>query len=209
MDNSRINDVNIKDSKLKQIDYFVKACNSICKILIDNISKTGSGFFLKTRKEHKDFYCLITCEHVITKENIENTMTIIEVSYDNLNKTFEILLNKHMRFIREYAYLGIDATVIEILPEDKIDEKYFLKFNLDYLYNFEQLENKTIFVLQFPGGGPLKYSEGKIKSKDKYSNEFSHTASTEGGSSGSPIFLKDITTVIGIHKQGNKKLNEN
>ena len=210
MDDSRINEINIKDSEMKQLDFFIKACNSICKILIYDIKQyTGSGFFLKTRKENKDFYCLFTCEHVITKEIIENKKTIIEISYDNLNKTFEILLDKEMRFIREYTYLGIDATVIEILPEDKIDEKYFLKCNLDYLYNFEILEKRTIFVLQFPSGGPLKYSKGEIKSIDKYSKEFTHTASTEGGSSGSPIFLEDTTTVIGIHKQGNKKNNLN
>ena len=84
-----------------------------------------------------------------------------------------------MRFIREYPYLGIDATVIEILPEDKVDEKYFLKCNPDYLYSFENLQKRTIFVLQFPGRGPLKYSSGNIESIDKYSKEFTHTASTE------------------------------
>ena len=210
MDNSRINEVNINNSEMKQIDYFVKACNSICKILVYDIKPyTGSGFFLKTRKENEDFYCLITCEHVITKDKIESKTTIIEVSYDNLNKTFEILLNEDMRFIRDYTYLGIDGSVIEILPEDKVDEKYFLKCNPDYLYSFENLQKRTIFVLQFPGGGPLKYSSGKIESIDKYSKEFTHKASTESGSSGSPIFLEDTTTVIGIHKQGNKKNNEN
>ena len=207
MENSRINEIHINNSKMKQMDYFIKACNSICKILV--YKYTGSGFFLKARKDNKDFYCLITCEHVITKDIIENKMTFIDVFYDNSNKTLEIYLNKEMRFIREYTYLGIDATVIEILPDDKVDEKYFLKYNPDYLYNFENLKERTIFLLQFPYGGPLKYSSGKIKSIDKYSKEFTHTASTDGGSSGSPIFLEDTTTVIGIHKQGNKKVNEN
>ena len=92
MDNSRINEVYINNSKMKQIDFFIKACNSICKILVYTIKPyTGSGFFLKARKENEDFYCLITCEQVITKDIIDNKITIIEVSYDNLNKTFEIL----------------------------------------------------------------------------------------------------------------------
>ena len=134
---------------------------------------------------------------------------MIEISYDNSNKTFDIVLNKDNRFIIEYTYLGIDATVIEILTEDKIDEKYFLKCNLDYLYNFEGLKNRIIFVLQYPGGGPLKISHWEIKSIDKYSKEFAHTASTEGGSSGNPIFLENTSTVIGIHKQGNKNNKEN
>ena len=32
----------------------------------------------------------------------------------------------------------------------------------------------------------------------------SYDSSTERGSSGSPIFLKDSRNVLGIHKQGNK-----
>ena len=42
------------------------------------------------------------------------------------------------------------------------------------------------------------HSEGEIINIDKY--EFTHKASTESGSSGSPIFLDKTTKVIGIHK---------
>ena len=35
------------------------------------------------------------------------------------------------------------------------------------------------------------------------SNELVYDASTESGSSGSPILLKNTTEVIGIHKEGN------
>ena len=48
---------------------------------------------------------------------------------------------------------------------------------------------------------------GEIIKVKKY--ELFHNASTKEGSSGSPIFLKNTTKVIGIHKQGDKYKEEN
>lgn len=53
----------------------------------------------------------------------------------------------------------------------------------------------------------LKNSRGIIKKIEN--EEFIHLASTEHGSSGSPIFLKDSIKIIGIHKQGDKEQTEN
>ena len=53
----------------------------------------------------------------------------------------------------------------------------------------------------------LKNSRGIIKKIE--SEEFIHLASTEHGSSGSPIFLKDSIKIIGIHKQGDIQQTEN
>ena len=52
--------------------------------------------------------------------------------------------------------------------------------------------------MQYPGGKYLSISEGKISKKEDLI--FYHNASTQKGSSGSPIFLKDEKGVIGIHK---------
>ena len=41
------------------------------------------------------------------------------------------------------------------------------------------------------------------------SNEFTHLAKTQKGSSGSPIFLKGKNKVIGIHKEGSTMRQEN
>ena len=53
----------------------------------------------------------------------------------------------------------------------------------------------------------LKNSRGIIKKIEN--EEFIHLASTEHGSSGSPIFLKDSIKIIGIHKQGDREQTEN
>ena len=60
---------------------------------------------------------------------------------------------------------------------------------------------------QYPSGGKLKNARGIIKSINE--NGFSHLISTEYGSSGNPIFLKDSLNVIGIHKARDIENEEN
>ena len=64
-DNNLINEALIKNSPLERIDYFVNACNSVCKIFIYDTKDVGSGFFLKVEKKNETFYCLISCEHLL------------------------------------------------------------------------------------------------------------------------------------------------
>ena len=53
----------------------------------------------------------------------------------------------------------------------------------------------------------MKKAKGKIKEIDD--NEIVHLASTNSGSSGSPLFLENTIKVIGIHKQSNNESTEN
>ena len=71
---------------------------------------------------------------------------------------------------------------------------------------FNELIDKDIALLQYPEGR-LGYSYGKIKEINGY--KFSHLASTESGSSGSPIFLKSRIQVIGILQGGLKDKSKN
>jgi hypothetical protein len=65
---------------------------------------------------------------------------------------------------------------------------------------------QEIAIPQFPKG-QLSYSYGNIKEIKDY--ELTHDAGTTFGSSGSPIFLKGSTTVIGIHTKGDVDKKEN
>ena len=91
-------------------------------------------------------------------------------------------------------------TIIEIKIEDKIKDKYFLLPNINN--NIEYI-NKDIYIIQYPEGNKLSYSEDKIININN--NELIHDASTTSGSSGSPILIKNTIEVIGIHKQGSNK----
>ena len=117
--------------------------------------------------------------------------------YDNETKKKEIYLNTEERFIKDFIDINLDVLIIEILSKDNIEKEYFLLPYIDYMFNYEGLINKEITIIQYPGG-KLSYFNGIIKEKKK--NGITHLASTEPGSSGSPIFIKDIIKVIGIHK---------
>ena len=140
----------------------------------------------------------------------------ISFYYDSIKiKTQEIELNPEKRCIQDFVRLNeidnnidinIDATVIEILPEDKIPKEFYLSINEDYIDNYDSLKNKDIAIIQYPEG-KLTYSYGKIKKIDKY--QITHTANTKPGSSGSPILLVNTIKVVGIHQGGDEIKSEN
>ena len=203
---NKINQGIIKDSKINSLKILYKVLKSICKIITSD--GIGTGFFLKIEKKDETFYCIMTCEHVVTHKMIVSQEDI-KILFDNEEEKIYINLNDKERFIKSYKYLNIDATVIQILPKDNIDDKYYLSPNLDYLNGYEQFKNKKIYIPQFPNGENLSSSDGKIEEVNYYNNEIIHKASTLPGSSGSPIFLENSTLVLGIHKQGNLKEESN
>ena len=142
----------------------------------------------------------MTNHHVITKEMIDSKKTI-KVEYKFKKKSIEIKLDPNgKRFIKSDKTL--DFTIIEV--DDLIGKEYFLSpdtKNINY-------QNKDIYIIQYPGGDKLGLSEGKIIRINNY-DELVHDASTKSGSSGSPIFLRDKTEVIGIHKAGSNRKEEN
>ena len=100
----------------------IKVARSVCMII--SPFKSGSGFLIKFFKGKKDFYCLMTNEHVVTKKMIENKNKI-DIYYDNEEKYREIFLDSEKRFIKDFKDFTIDATVIEILPKDDTQMNIF------------------------------------------------------------------------------------
>ena len=200
--NERQNEVEIKNSEIKEIDIHLhEVLKSVCKIIYQN--RYGTGFLIKLYKEEKELFCLMTNEHVITKEMIESNQ-IITVKYKYEEGLIQIKLDKTKRFIK--YDLDRDISILEILPDDEIKKKYFLMPNMNEIDNINYI-NKNIYIPQYPGGKNLSYSEGKIKNINN--SDLIYDASTKPGSSGSPIFLKNTIEVIGIHKQGNQDKVEN
>jgi len=196
----RRNEVEVKENPIKEVDISLnKVIKSVCKIIYEN--NVGTGFLIKLYKEEKEFKCLMANEHIITKEMIELNK-IINIKYNCEEKWIKIKLDKNKRNIIYNKKL--DVTIIEIKIEDKIKDKYFLLPNINN--NIEYI-NKEIYIVQYPKGNKLSYSEGKIININN--NELIHDASTTSGSSGSPILIKNTIEVIGIHKQGSNKKTEN
>ena len=201
------NEVLNSENKLpKKIPY--NLFKSTVKIEIDDDQKKASGFFIKFKRNDKDFYCLMTNEHVLTQDMVENQKEI-EIKYDNESKSFPIVLNQKERIIICFNYLNIDLTSVEIIKKDNINNEYFLKPNYDYGDGYEQFKKKNIEISQYPDGKYLSLSHGKIIAFLKGKFQFIHDASTMSGSSGSPIVLEGEERVLGIHRGGDKDKNLN
>ena len=200
------NEIEIKDelklnNPIDDISNIMKVAKGTVKIELDNDKGVASGFFLKLERNNKEFYCLMTNAHVITKKMITNQEKI-KIKYDNETKEINLELNEKERIIFCFMDFGIDITIIEIIPKDGIKDKtYFLNPKTDN--NYEEFIGKNIQIIQFPDGKKLSKSEQKITERfTKIDYMFYHNASTIEGSSGSPIILKDDDKVLGIHKGG-------
>ena len=179
-----------------------------------NETKIGTGTLLKLQKGNNPLYCLLTCEHVIKEQFIKKNKEL-EIRYNYTSKgqnyyKLSIILDEDKRFIKTYRYLGIDATIVQILPDkDDINVEFFFENNLiDDLAkdNYKELEKKYIQIFQFPGKGDiLSYSTGEYLENYEI-NGFLHSASTDRGSSGSPMiyFYDNKPVIFGIHKAGKK-----
>ena len=72
--NQRKNEDIIAGSEIRSIDSCLfEVCPSICKILYPTEKgiKKGTGFLIKLYKENEPLFCLMTNDHVITKEVIK------------------------------------------------------------------------------------------------------------------------------------------
>ena len=211
-DNGRKEESRITGSKITRVNTCIaEVSKSVCKIncSIEGSSIEGSGFFIKFHLGSTDFYCIMTNEHVVKKKSIEN-IEIINISYNYKKENLRIELNSSLRYIKAFNKDEdkLDITIIQIIPEDNIDIGICLEPELKYQDNYNELIGKEIFVIQYPGVEDLSFSEGKIKGINEF-YEFAHLASTDEGSSGSPICLINSKKVLGIHKAGKKDNTEN
>ena len=122
---------------LKSFQFEVS--KSICQIEFK--LKYGSGFLIKLEKGNNPFYCLMSCEHIINKYLLKHQDSVIAY-YNHGKNFFTININKSKRFVRDYTYINIDVSVIEILPEDNIEESFFLRQN--YMNYFGEILKEKI-----------------------------------------------------------------
>jgi len=138
----------------------------------------------------------MTNNHVIDSNFIENNEyfkiylnQLPEKLEEDSKNSYKISIDKN-NFI--FTSELMDVTFIELSDRD-IQNPNFTFFDLDNDFNDG---NKQIFVFQYPKG-KLSFSTGNIISSSCFNCH--HTASTNGGSSGSPL-LNEKMKVIGIHK---------
>ena len=198
----------IEKSDMLPLHILEQIKKSFCKIEINGI---GTGVLLKLQKKNDFILGLITCQHVIEEKYIKDQKEIKIIYFNSKDtpKDIKIILNTDERFIRNYMYLNLDITFVQIYPTE-IEEDYFLETKFFENQNEEDLINKTVYIFHYPKGNKLSYSPGRITSIEN-KIAFYHNASTEKGSSGAPIFIFDNNNLnlIGIHKGGLKDNKNN
>ena len=167
--------------------------NSICRI-IKNDGNKGTGFFCRIPYNNNLLPVLITNNHVLNNDDIQNNKKI-EFTINNGKIIKNINIDNSRK---KFTNKELDVTFIEIKPKkDKID--YFLDVDDSIYTDLENIyNNKSIYVIHYPKGNYVNVSFGLSKMiKD---NDINHLCSTEEGSSGAPILFLDSFKVIGIHK---------
>ena len=186
--------------------------NSVCKLY--NQSE-GTGFFTKIPYNSQLLPVLITNNHIIDQDDINNNKKItIYLNNDKLLKTIKLDNNRLM-----YTNKILDITIIEIKEEnDRLNNKYlelddgiinYFKSNqkeepnfLDNIYS-----NKSIYLINYPEDKRVVVSYGR--SPNISGTELHHKCITKEGSSGSPILLINNQKLIGIHYGNSKQFDYN
>ena len=191
---------------LKEIFYQMQNC--VCKI--DNNNKKGTGFFCKIAYNNVILPVLITCNHILNENDIED------------NRLIQLFINNNRRRIlmdssrKRYTNKELDITIIEIrLGKDEIyhdkdrnnfmdiDEKVINdnKINLESAYN-----NESIYAIHY-GNEKLSFSCGILNNfEDRKTINF--FCDLENYSLGCPILSSKTFKIIGIFygKSKNKRI---
>ena len=118
---SRQNEVLIKNSSINPIPLSIPTIfKSFCKI--EYGETISSGFLIKFFKRTKDFFCLMTNEHVITKEMIQKRRRIT-LYYDSETKIIEIDLFPDERYIKDFTDINMDIVIL-LFPYFLISDNY-------------------------------------------------------------------------------------
>ena len=179
----------------------------MCKILVKkgNYSGNGTGFFCKIRHPNINLgTVLLTNNHVLDSDFLKEG-NIIEYEYNN-NIINNLTLTKDRRV---YTNAKLDYTCIEIFDSDNISNFFEIDENI-IEENLDSLKNSEIFILQYPLGDEISFSQGRILSINQ--KRIIHSASTEKGSSGSPIILRNNQynyKICGIHFGGSSAKEQN
>ena len=189
----------------EEILNLFKMEKSMCKISFEtlkgNIGK-GTGFFCEIDINFPIKYALFTNNHILNEFNIQKGNTIY---FEYLPHSSNIPIKKEIKINQNrkaFTNKEFDYTCVELFKSDGIADYFKIEPKL-FKFDKNIFKDNNIFILQFPIGGDLSFSYGKILSFRN--NQIIHSASTENGASGSPIIRKcKENYIIGLHFGGLK-----
>ena len=194
---------------LSDIEALYKEGRKMTKINVDRMKGIyGSGFLLEINEDNIPIKkVLFTCNHVLNEEYLKSNN---KIEIKNQAKINHINIKNNLVYrLENYIIKENNANKRKIITDKFLDYTCIEIFDNDFendidLFDINKKEikiNKDIFILHHPQGQDiLSYSLGQIlKIQDSI---IYHSASTERGSSGSPIINREDFSVIGIHYGG-------
>ena len=133
--------------------------NCVCNISLKNGIK-GSGFFCKIPLDYNSYLpVLITNNHIIDENYINNEKYIYIQLNDNIINKSITLKNKFIFTDRKY-----DITIIEIKEFiDNISAYNFLELDENILNDPIIYVGNSIYIIQYPGADKVAVSYGILK----------------------------------------------
>jgi len=205
--NKAIKPVSIDSTE--KILYQMKKC--VFKIKINGIK--GTGFFTKIPWNEGFIKVLITNNHIINKEDIENE-NIFTILFNNneKEKKFMKINKKKINFTNR----DLDITIIELTEKEEVYD--FLELDEEIIkcitLNSKQIENcnknyinQSIYILNYLNGDKIMASYGLITGLKEH--DINHNCNTDQGSSGSPILSLENNKLIGVHYGASNKFKYN
>jgi V8-like Glu-specific endopeptidase len=188
---------------------------SICKIsLYDEQGGrmgTGTGFCATVEGIH----VLATNCHVVSSiEVARRSKCLFGYTHKSNNTKNEVPLEfDDKNVVSFWSADGVEGKELDfvfitsLLLDDMIARRCVVPLTF-YSYPEALRDNEPVTVCGHPHGNTLSLSIGLVLPSCK-GMKIAHTAGTQSGSSGSPIFKHDSQAVIGIHHSGNVKDKSN
>ena len=178
---------------------------SMCKI---NFQKeegsinhsSGTGFFCEINDDNIPFKkALFTNNHVLNENSIKINK---DIEFECMGKKNKIQITENRKI---FTSIELDYTCIEIFETDKINNNNFFRIDKNIFNNKNGLIGTEILILQYPKSKELSFAKGEILNIEE-EDRILHNASTQYGSSGSPLIKRyNNNLILGIHF-GKKKM---
>ena len=186
-----------KPATKNELDDLYSYESALCKINFKGkkdgkiANGLGTGFFCEINDNNIPFKrALFTNNHILDEKSIEINK---EIEFEYLKQKNKIKITEDRK---RFSNKEFDFTCIEIFDTDKI--RKFFKIDETIFEDKNSLKEKEIFILQYAHGGDLANSSGIIM--DIENIRIKHSASTEEGSSGSPLIKRyNNNLILGIH----------
>ena len=170
----------------------------ICKI--NGKEKIGTGFFCKITIKDKLVPVLITNNHVINDEFLQEKKQLKFYIGDES----QIINIDSKRKIYSSESNEYDIMIIKLKEADEINNFLEIDKNIFKNNSEKSYEDEQIYILHYPRAGKASVSYGKgIEQLNDF--DIKHLCNTESGSSGGPILSLMTNKIIGIHKGAIKK----